>query len=809
MNQLAGDLRYGVRNLAKAPAFTCAAVLALGLGVGSTTAIFSIVNTVVLRPLPYEAPERLVTIWEANREKGLEHEPLSPVNFRDYRGLAQVFSDATAWWRPQVTLNEPGQEPRRVNTIETSGNFLSVLGTQPVLGAGFPDGVLHAPDRVALLSHRLWQSRYGADPGIIGRSIRLNDNLFTVAGIMPAGFNFPGDTDVWQRLNWDLARHSRGAHFMEAVARLAPGTTVASAQREIDALTARLGAEFTGTNRGWGARVIGLHDEVTGSFRPALFILLAAVGLLLLIACINVASLLLARAASRAREVAVRAAIGATRRRLVRQFLTESLLLAVAGAVLGIGLAAGLVKAIIVATPMDVPRLAQAGVDGGALAFATALAFGTAVLFGLLPALFMSRADLQQVLKDGGRGQGGAHGSGRAHRMLVTAEIALAVMLLAGSGLLVRSLARLAAEDPGLRAEGVLTASVQLTGTAYSQWRQVEQFHSSLVESLRSQPGVTAAGAANFLPLVPGWRIPFRPHGVPPPAPGDEPTAQYHSVSEGYLETLGVPLRHGRLFDARDTARSPGVVVVNEALARRYFPGQNPVGRTIDSLARNIGPLGATLMQERGHEIIGVIGDVKNTSLEGAAEPAIYHTQRQFPFRHMYVAVRGADTAQLAAVLRDTLRRADPSQPLADLRPMTAIVAESLDRPRFLMFMMSVFAAFALALAALGIYSLFSYAVTQRQQELSIRMALGAQRAGVLWLVLRQGLVLAAAGSLLGLVCAYGAARNIGSVLYGVTPGDPPTFAVVGIVALATASGACALPAWRASRLNPLEGLRD
>lgn len=809
MSQLTSDLRYGVRSLLKTPAFTAAAVLALGLGIGATTAIFSIVNTVVLRPLPYESPAQLVTIWEANRERGLEHEPLSPVNFLDYRALTQVFSSAAAWWRPQVTLAQPGQEPLRVNTIETSGNFLSVLGARPALGAGFPDGVIHSPDRMVLLSHRLWQSRFGADPGLVGRTIRLNDDAFTVAGVMPAGFHFPGDTDIWQRLTWDLARHSRGAHFMESVARLAPGATVASARRELDALTSRLGGEFTATNRGWDARVVSLHDDVIGSFRPVLFVLLGAVGLLLLIACLNVASLLLARAASRAREIAVRAAIGATRRRLVRQFLTESLLLAAAGAVAGVALAVAAVKGIILATPIDVPRLADAGVDGRALLFAMALTVATAVLFGLLPALFMSRADLQQVLKEGGRAQGGAHGGGRAHRVLVTAEIALAVMLLAGAGLLVRSVARLAAEDPGLRAEGVLTASVQLTGSAYSQWPQVAQFHSSLVEALRAQPGVTAAGATNFLPLVPGWRIPFVVRGVPPPARGDEPTAQYHSISDGYFETIGVPLRRGRFFEPRDAAASAGVVIVNDALARRYFPGESPVGKTINSLARNIGPLGATLMQERGHEIIGVVADVKNTSLQGAAEPAIYHTQRQFPFRHMYMTVRGSDNAQLAAVLRDTLRRADPSQPLADVRTMTSIVAQSVDRPRFLMFMMAVFAAFALALAALGIYGLLSYAVTQRQQELSIRMALGAQRGGVLWLVLRQGLVLAGVGSVLGLAGAYAAARKVGSMLHGVAPGDPVTLATVGTLALLTAAIACALPAWRASRLNPLDGLRD
>ena len=364
------DLRYGVRNLLRTPGFTLTAILALTLGIGATTAIFSMVNGVVLKPLPYREPDRLVTIWDANHEKSLEREPLSPVTFLDYRALAQVFEDATAWWRPEVNLKDAQREPLRVNTVEVSGNFLPVLGTQPVVGPGFPAGVFYSPDRIALISHRLWMSRFGGDQAIVGRTIRLNEIEHEVVGVMPPGFNFPGETDVWQRLVWDLARHSRGAHFMEAVGRLRPGVTVGQAQREIDALTARLSTEFTGTNRGWGARVIALHDEVVGSFRTALFVLLTAVGLLLLIACINVASLLLARSASRAREVAVRSAIGATRSRLVRQFLTESLLLAAAGTAGGIAFAIAAMRVIVATTPVAIPRIAEASVDSRVILFA-------------------------------------------------------------------------------------------------------------------------------------------------------------------------------------------------------------------------------------------------------------------------------------------------------------------------------------------------------------------------------------------------------------------------------------------------------
>jgi putative ABC transport system permease protein len=805
------DLRYGARNLLRTPGFTLTATLALTLGIGATTAIFSMVNGVVLKPLPYRDPDRLVTIWDANHERALEREPLSPVTFLDYRALGQVFEDATAWWRPEVNLRDADRESVRVNTVEVSGNFLPVVGVQPAVGPGFPAGVFHSQERLALISHRLWHSRFGGDTAIVGRTIRLNEADFEVAGVMPAGFTFPGETDVWQRLVWDLARHSRGAHFMEAVGRLRPGVTVQQAQREIDALTARLSTEFTGTNRGWGARVLALHDEVVGSFRKALFVLLAAVGLLLLIACINVASLLLARAASRAREVAVRSAIGATQSRLVRQFLTESLLLAFAGTAGGIALAIVAMRGIVATTPVAIPRIAETSVDSRVIVFAALLAIVTAVAFGMLPALFLARTDAQATLKEGGRGGGSGRGRSRAHRALVGAEIALAVMLLVGAGLLLRSVKHLASEDPGFRSADVLTSSVQLTGAAYARWPAVEQFHSSLVDLVRHQQGVVAAGASNFLPLAPGWRVPFLIRGQPAPPRGDEPTAQYHSVSEGYFETLRAPLLRGRFFDARDTAQSRGVVVINETLAKRYFGGEDPIGKTIASLARGIGPLGASLLEDRNHEVIGVVGDIKNNSLQSAAEPALYHTQRQFPFRHMYIVARGGggDSARVGAAIRAGVRRADASLPLAELRTMQEVVGASVERPRFLMFIMAIFAASAAALASLGIYGLLAYSVTERQQELSVRLALGAQRSGVLWMVLRQGLMLALAGSAAGLAGAWLVARQMTALLHGVAPSDPLTFTAVTALALTVSFAACTIPAWRAARTNPLEGLKD
>ena len=809
MTDLLQDLRYGLRNLVKTPGFFGAAVLALALGIGATTAIFSLVDGVILRPLPYAEPERLVSLWEANRDRGLSHEPLSPVNFVDYRALSQVFEDAAAWWRPEITLQGADREALRVNTIEVSGNFFGVMGVSPAIGAGFPPGTFFSRERVAVISHRLWQSRFDSDPQIVGKTIRLNDNDHVIAGVMPAGFTFPGETDVWQRLIWDLALHSRGAHFMESVARLRDGATVEQAQRELDALSSRLGGQFVGTNRGWVARAIALHEEVAGSFRPGLLVLLAAVALLLLIACINVASLLLARAASRSREVAVRAAVGATRQRLVRQFLSENLILAGLGGVLGVAVAFGATRAIIATTPLDIPRLAQVGLDLRVLTFAAVLALGTVMLFGLLPALFTSRADLQQVLKEGGRGHGAGQGSRRAHSALVAAEIALAVMLLTGAALLLRTVSRISAEDPGFEPAGVMTAGVQLNGAAYSQWPAVAQFHTALVDTLRQQPGVTAVGTSNFLPLAAGWRMGFLIRGAPAPRQGDEPTAQYHSVSDGYFEALGVPLLRGRLFDSHDTATSRGVVVVNEALARRYFPNEDPVGKTITSFARQIGPLGSSLMTDRDHVVIGVVKDLKNMSLQSAAEPAIYHSMRQFPFRHVYLVARGADDGRVSEAILQSVRRADPSQPRPDIRRMTSVIGESFVRPQFLMYVMWVFAVSAVALAALGIYGLLSYTVAERHQEISIRLALGARPHGVLLMVIRQGLTLALVGTAAGLAVAYVTARNISTLFYGVTPGDPVALAAGASVAVIAALGACMLPALRAARLDPMAGLKE
>jgi putative ABC transport system permease protein len=810
MDTLLQDLRFGWRLLRRTPGFTAAAVLALALGVGATTAIFSVLDQVVLRPLPYPAADRLVMVWDTNPGKALTHERISPVTFGDYRGLSQVFEDAAGWWYPQVNVTETGREPLRVNAVEASGNFFAVIGVQPLVGPGFPAATFYSRDLVAVISHRLWRERFNADPAIVGKPITLSSIVYTVAGVMPPGFNYPNDTDVWQRLQWDFAQHSRGAHFVETLFRMRPGVTVDRANAELRALTTRLGAEFKATNGDWGARAVPLAHEIEGYFRPALFALFGAAAFLLLITCTNVASLLLARATAREREVAVRAAIGASRRRLMTQFLIESLLLAAIGTTLGVALAMASVRALVVASPVPVPRLDSVGIDPRVLLFAVAVAGLTAIAFGVVPAMLMARADMQRPLKESGRGGDAGSSRRRARSVLVAAEVGLAVMLLVGAALLGRSFQRLVQQDPGFRSDRAITVNIDLPNS-YRDFRRIADFYSQLLPSLRAQPGVTAAGLANFLPLDAGWRLRFLIEGRPRPAAEDAPLAQHQSVDEDYFRVIGVPLLKGRFFEVRDTVDAPGVVIVNDALARREWPNADPIGQEITTAVRFIGPMGAVLLPPSAkYRDVGVVADVRNASLSQPAEPAIYFTYRQFSFRGFNLVVKGSgDAAALVAAVRSAVQRLDPNLPLSPARTLDAVVAQATDRPRALMMLMGVCAALALLLAAVGISGVMSYGVNQRRQEMSVRMALGAQPSDLLWLVVRQGMLLTIAGAAGGVLGALALGRTLSSLLYGVTAADGGAFAAALAVSLLTALAACWLPARRAAASSPVEGLRN
>jgi len=810
MDTFLQDLRFGLRQLRRTPGFTLAAVIALALGIGATTAVFTLLDRVVLRPLPYPDADRLLMTWETNDAKNLAHERLSPVNFMDYRALSQVFDDAAAWWYPQLNLTEPGRDPMRVNAVEASANFFSVVGVRPALGSGFVPAPLFSRDLVVVISHRLWRQRFDGAPSIVGRIVTLNGQAFTVAGVMPAGFSYPNDTDVWQRLTWPLEQHSRGAHFMESLFRLRRGATVDQANAELRALTTRLGREFAATNIGWHARAVPLAHEVEGYFRPALFALFGAATLLLAITCTNVASLLLARATVREREVAIRAAIGAGRGRLVRQFLTESFVLAGVGTACGAVVAVAAVRLMVLASPVQLPRTdAGIGVDGRVLAFACVVAVVTAIAFGVVPAIFMARGDIQRPLNDAGRGGSGGASRHRARSVLVVAEIGLAVMLLVGAALLGRAFQRLLQQDPGFHPAQTVSVSLELP-YSYTDFRKIADFYDRLLTSIRARREVASAGVTTFLPLDAGWRLPFLVNGRPRPADTDVPQAQQHVVDEDYFRAIGVPLVKGRFFDARDTADAPGAVIVNDAFARREWPNEDPLTHSLTTFVRFVGPMGSMLMPPRTNfQVVGVVADVKNQSLLREAEPAIFFSFRQFSFRELHIVVRGTgDASQLVAAVRASVQQMDPNLPLGPARTLQQVVGDATDRPRALMLLMGVFAALALVLSALGIYSVLSYSVNQRRQELSVRMALGAQRGDVLWLVVKQGLWFAAIGGAAGAFGALAVGRALSSLLYGVSSGDAAAFSVAITLAVVTALAACFLPARRAAALDPLAGLR-
>jgi putative ABC transport system permease protein len=815
------SIRLALRQFHQQPSFALVTVLVLGLGTAAATTVFTVVDAVILRPLPYQAPDRLVTLWDTNAEKGLAHDPISPVNFMDYRALP-VFADAAAWWRPGINLADPGLDPLRVNTIEVSANVFDVLGVRPQVGAGFPERgpIFVQNELVAVISDRLWRSRYSADPSIVGRQLSLNETPYTVVGVMPPGFHYPDDVDVWQRLRWDLTQHSRAAHFMEAVARLSDEATFDQAQSAVQALGQRLQKDFPQTNSGWSSRLVPLLDEQLGYYRPALMVLFGAVGLLLLIGCLNVASLLLTRALSRDREIAVRIAMGASPRQLVTQLLSESLVLSVAGAGLGILSAAAALPLLVGITPIDIPRLEDASVDLRALGLGVAVIFVTTIFFGLVPALLMLKTQLTTDLKSGERGS--SRGARRLYSVLVAGEVALACALLVSSALLIRTVARMMDTPTGVAADQVLTTTVQLTRANASGealravWSTVSDTHTRILDEIRQQPGVVAAGHANFLPLEVGWRNPFGIEGQPPPPrPEDAPQAQLHSVSEGYFEAMGAMLAEGRAFEAFDHRDNAGVVIVNRSFVRRYLESASAVGQIVRIHATGIGPLGLNLKASASRmpggmpfEIVGVVEDVRNVPLGQAVEPAIYFSSRQFPFSEVFLAVKATSPAVATTAVREALRRVTPNVPMATVQTWGDRFARRTAEPRLLMTILVCFGALAALLAAIGVYGLFSWSVALRTRELAIRLTLGARPSSVGGLVVRQSALLVVGGVLVGLALIRIAQGALSRVVYGVAPDDPQSMAAAAAVLLIAALVACVPPALRAMRVDPVEGLR-
>jgi len=823
----AGAIRLAIRQLRLRPGFASITILVLALGIGASTTVFTVVDSVLLRPLPYDDPDRLVTLWDSNPTTGLRKEPFSPVTFMDYRALPE-FEGAAAWWRPSVNLVDPGLDPLRVNTIEVSGNLFDVLGVRPQLGEGFPVGgpFFSGNEPLIVISDRVWRTRYHADRSIVGRQLLLNGSPHTVAGVMPPRFNYPDDIDVWQRLRWDLTRHSRFAHFMESVVRLKEGTTLEQATAAVDTLRLRLAKDFPQSNGAWVPRLIPLLDQQLGYYRPALLVLVGAVGLVLLIGCLNVASLLLTRALSREREVALRLAMGASPRQLIAQLFAEGLVLAVAGAVVGVLASVVALPALVALTPVTIPRLAEASVDLRALGVASAIVVVTTIVFCLVPALVLLRRKMVVELRSGERGS--SRGTRRIYTMLVAGQVALACTLLVSSALLVRTVMRMVNTPIGVEADDVVTTSVQLTAGATqggrplteSQWRAFADQHAMILEQIRRQPGVSVAGATSVLPLQIGWRMPYEVDGDAPRRADDRVIGQYQTVSEGYFESMKASLVLGRAFSPFDTYTSAPVAIVNESFMNRHRDSGRPVlGRRLLTNQGSIGPLGRNLMvafptqpnvppPAVAFEIIGVVKDVRNVPLGQAVEPTIYFTARQFPFGELFLTVRASDTATGVEAVRSALRAVTPNTPMGNVQTWGDRMAAHTAEQRLLMTLLVVFGAAAGLLAALGVYGLFSWSVALRTRELAIRLTLGAKPLSVGVRVIRQSVSLIAAGLIAGLAIIRLAETALRRVLFDMSPRDPASLVAACALLIAVALIACVPPALRALRVDPVDGLR-
>jgi putative ABC transport system permease protein len=810
MDVLRQDLLYAVRRLLKAPGFTLVAVLTLALGVGANSAIFSVVRGVLLKPLPFADSDRLVAVFHVF--DGNKHAVMSGPNFTDVAHTAKSLENAAAISTQRVILTGQG-DPVRLDVASVSASFFNVLRERPELGRTFTADE-NTPGRTDLIvvSHNLWQQRFGGDSGIVGRRIQIDGVSREVIGVMPAGFAFPEDRVAWMPIVYDndFVNKQRGAWYLQVIARLNPGVTPQQSAAEIKTIAAHLSRQYPDADGAISMTSVPLLESMVGDIRPSMLVLLGAVGFVLLIACANVANLLLARAAVRETEMAVRTALGAARRRLVRQLLTESIVLAVVGAGVGLLLAVWGVAFLVQFKPDGIPRLDDVRVDGVVIAFTVAVALITGVLFGLAPAVHSTRRSVAASLKEGGRSAVGPRGGARTRGALVVAELALALMLLVGAGLLMRSFMRLQAVDPGFRPDHTLSFELTFPDSRYGDERedQIVTFFDQLTPRLRALPGATNVGAVMALPLS-GMQfdISFEVLGRPPVPAQDQPSMQIRVATPSYFQTIGIPLERGRLFTGDDRGGSKQVVLITESAARQYFPNEDPIGKSI-----KLG-WGKRVHGRRvaaGGEIVGIVGDVKELGLAEANAPQLYMPLRQWPVQQMAVVVRTATPPMtLADAVREQVRTVDPSLPVSKMRPLDDVVSRSISQPRFYMLLLTIFAAVALALASVGIFGVLSYAVAQRTREIGIRMALGAQERAVLQMVVGQAMLLVVSGIGLGAVLALVISRGMSTMLFSVTATDPATFASVAAILCAVALVASYIPARRATRVDPIVALRS
>ena len=811
LETLSQDIRYGVRMLAKHKAFTTIAVITLALGIGANTAIFSVVNELLLSPLPYRDAERIVMLWEVS-PGGRRQNTTSRTNFRSWRDQSSSYEAIAAFSDQRFNLTGDN-EPEELSVQLATPEMFKVLGVDPIAGRTLlPEDAEAGKPPVAVLSYALWQRRFGGQAGVIGQPITLNSVKFTVIGVMPPNFQFHikhrsgtgRPAELWTVLPMPMGTtaNQRG-RFLSVVARLKDGVTVDQAAAELRTIEARLSDEAPEYNKNYSAEVLPLREQFFGNVRRPLWLMLGAVGFVLLIACANVANLLLSLATSREKEIAIRAALGARRGRIVRQLLTESLLLALLGSILGLGFAWLGIKALMLISPRDLVNLHSVGLNVTVLLWTLGVSVLTGIIFGLAPALQISRLNLNDSLKEGGKSDsGGASGSRKLRNALVVSEIALAVVLLASAGLLIRSFIRLQQVDRGFSTDNILTMVIRLPEARYPEDAQLVTFFNQALERLRQLPNVRSAGMVNFLPLYGGLgsSTGFKIEGQPEPPPGQGPGADVRVVDAGYFQTMGIPLLRGRNFSDAELKGPRKVILINDALARKYFPNEDPIGRRLD-VAMFETPFWA--------EIVGVVGNVRYDSLIDESPPAVYYTHPDLAYPFMTLVVRtDRDPVAIAPSIQREIRSIDPNQPLSDVRTMDQVMSEWVGRSRFNTLLLGLFAGLATLLSAVGIFGVMNYSVALRTHEIGLRLAIGAQPRQVLMLILKQGLVLTIVGVVLGLAAAFALTRLLSGLLFGVEAVDVTTFTTISLLLVLVSLMACYLPARRAMKIDPLSALR-